>query len=440
MEVPCSDSGIALYSLKMAGKKKHMTIFLHELEAGGFLGKTQKIVGRVFAGQEKTMASGKTIVTKYIVTGKLFADILYVEAWGHHGAKLAKSCVDGCVIELTGGIAIKEMDKNKKAWCATSANIYVGFNAQGAVAILSTDNDEYPTVFPCVSMKEFLDDDESVVHVECVLDHIEAPRTVKFPPSDTKGKSSLKSQGDGEDEKELQTAVVQGDGVKIGLELWGDSAGNLDNIKNGSAVRMENVRFKVKNNGDKMLVGNPDMKVTVLEGANAEEVIARSGVNKDFGQTGPDEDLTRVVTGRRKDGKTGPAKLISLNMVGAMLDAENPRSLGLDLYETYEFQIEQMSPLALDQQEWSYSGCSECNKKAGTCQHKGEPIPRFSMQAKLSDPTGCLMVKVFSNGVEGILNCTTAGKLLWSNTEADTEDNRTEIMKHLQNGAEYMGC
>jgi hypothetical protein len=154
------------------------------------------------------------------------------------------------------------------------------------------------------------------------------------------------------------------------------------------------------------------MKVTVLEGANAEEVIARSGVNKDFGQTGPDEDLTRVVTGRRKDGKTGPAKLISLNMVGAMLDAENPRSLGLDLYETYGFQIEQMSPLALDQQEWSYSGCSECNKKAGTCQHKGEPIPRFSMQAKLSDPTGCLMVKVFSNGVEGILNSTTAGKVL----------------------------
>ena len=92
---------------KMPPKAKKMKMALHELESGQTLTNGQKIIGRVFPGSEKTLAKGQTIVTKYIVTGNEFGDILLVEGWGPQAARLNKACVDGDVVEISGVLPIR---------------------------------------------------------------------------------------------------------------------------------------------------------------------------------------------------------------------------------------------------------------------------------------------------------------------------------------------
>ena len=88
---------------------KKMKMALHELECGDNLAPGQKIIGRVFAGASKTTTKGQAIVSKYIVTGAAFSDILLLEGWGAQAARLSKACVDGEVVEITGALPIKEM-------------------------------------------------------------------------------------------------------------------------------------------------------------------------------------------------------------------------------------------------------------------------------------------------------------------------------------------
>ena len=400
---------------------KKMKMALHELECGDNLAPVQKIIGRVFAGTSKTTNKGQAIVSKYIVTGAAFSDILLLEGWGAQAARLSKACVDGEVVEITGALPIKEMTETKRAWVASSADIFMSFTAKGVVNILSKDL-EYPKDLPRQSMKELKDADGGLVHVEGVIGDIEAPRQVKL-------------KGEDEEEMTLQTATLQGDGVKISIECWGDSAGELSVFKVGSTVRLEYARFRVKTDGQKALVGTDMMTMELLKGTAAEEVVARSG------GTAPSEDMTRYTGGgsRRKDVLTGPATLISLNMLAATIEQEEPRTLLTTVYETFGFAVEQIGPLQLESSEWGYSGCPECNKKAGSCQHTSEAVPRFSMMLKLSDATGCLAVKAFSEAVEGILATCDAGKALWQNKDADTDANQQAIVKHLQQGVGFCG-
>jgi hypothetical protein len=145
-----------------AAKSKKMKMALHELDGGENLGNGQKVVGRVFPGSEKTTLKGQAIVTKYIVTGPRFSDILLVEGWGPHAARLSKACVDGNVVEISGAVPIRELNKAKKAFTASSADIFMSFTAKGAVEILSKDL-EYPRELPCQNMQELKDADGGLV-------------------------------------------------------------------------------------------------------------------------------------------------------------------------------------------------------------------------------------------------------------------------------------
>ena len=315
---------------------------------------------------------------------------------------------------------IREMLKTKRAYTASSAIIFMAFTPKANVEILSKEL-EYPKELPRLDMQELKEADGCLVHVEGVMTDIEDVRQVKL-------------KGDGDDEEDLQTATLQGDGVKISIECWGDSAGVLSKYQGGATVRMEYARFKVKPDGTKTLTGTDEMQIKLLEGADHDQVVTRSGGNA------PCEDLTRQgAGGRRKEVWEGKAKLISLNMLGATIDEAEPRSLLNTTYEVYGFAVEQMSPLTTEATEWGYSGCSECNKKAGNCQHLGDPVPRFSMQLKVSDATGCVAVKAFSDAVEGILETCDAGQALFKNKDADTDENQQAIVQHLQQGVAFCG-
>ena len=407
-------------------KHKKMKMSLNELEGGESLGNCQKVVGRVFPGAQKATEKGQTVASKYVVTGPHFSDILYVEAWGPQAARLCKVCVDGNVVEISGSLPIKELNQKKKAWTASSADIFMSFTTKGVVDTLSKDL-EYPNELPRQNMQELKDADGGLVHVEGVISDIEGVREVKL--------KQQPGQTEEEAEESLQTATLQGDGVKISIECWGESAGKLSMFASGATVRFEYVRFKVKNDGQKTLVGTDIMEMKLLEGQYAEEVLSKSG------GTAPSEDLTRFTGGgnRRNEIWNAPAKLISLNMLGATLEENEPRTFLNTVYEVYGFAVEQMSPLTLEASEWSYLGCPECNKKVGSCQHTEEPVPRFSMQLKLTDATASLLVKAFSDGVEGILECCESGQALWKNKDADTDVNQQAIVKHLQQGVGFCG-
>ena len=83
------------------GQNKKMKMALHELECGDNLAPGQKLIGRVFPGVSKSTTKGQAVVSKYIVTGPAFSNILLMECWEtivEIQSRLA--CVDGDLVEI----------------------------------------------------------------------------------------------------------------------------------------------------------------------------------------------------------------------------------------------------------------------------------------------------------------------------------------------------